>query len=261
MLGIEYENFKKLNKQEYIVKKNPKFLSQYREMKKKKFYTILDLDEIQDLINRITYFYEFKYPSNMLNRVDWSSLADDPELASCIQLSRLLDMKQLQYRLHHDQLRFLECSYGGMIALSKKTDLCYHVEVKIDSVGKIDEIDLTYLKECELLDDIQGIESAEDLYKVCQRYSQMIDYQDLERHIHNHKDNISLRNETLNLTMLSLLYANGDLPFGGYIRAKSFMRMFNKEYDANLNMSRLDDIMSIEYKNTKEVKRLLKARR
>lgn len=246
MTGLEWDNFSKLDKQEYIVKKNPKFLSQYRTMKKKKFHTILDLDEIQDLIDRITRFYEFKYPSEMLENVGWISPVDDSELASCIQLSKLLDIKQLQYRLHNDQLNFLECSYGGMITLSKKTDYPFEKFVRIDSVGRVDEDDLMYLEECEWLDGIDGIESAEDLYKVCQNRTEMINYQDLERHIHNHRDSISLRNETLNLTMLSLLYANGELPSKGYIRAKSFMRMFNKEYDANLNMDRLDDIMSID---------------
>lgn len=265
MLGIEWENFEKLDKQEYIVKRNPKFLSQYRAMKKKNFYTILSLNEIQDFIDSITRFYEFKYPSKMLDKVEWVSPDNDSNLDSCIKLSKLLDIKQLQYRLNHNQLCFLECSYGGTITLSAKADSIHGIPldyyVRIDSLGKIDEYDLIHLKNHKLLEDMDKIESIEDLYEICRSHPKIINYQNLERHIYNHRENINLRNETLNLVMLSLLYANGELPFKGYVRAKSFVRMFNKEYHTDLNMDRLDDIMSIDYKNTKEVKRLLRSRK
>lgn len=266
MLGIEWENFEKLDKKEYIIKKNPKFLSQYREMKKKNFATILNLDEIQSLIDSITRFYEFKYPSQMLDKASWVSLEEDQELRSCIELSKLLDIKQLQYRLSHDQLRFLECSYGGIITLNRKTNFRDGIMVPsryvhIDSEGRIDEYDVMFLKESEFLDDTIRFGNVEELYEICQKHDQLIDYHELEKFIGNHKSNIHLRDETLNLVLLSLLYANGELPSKGYARAKSFMRMFNREYDVNLNMKRLDDIMSIDYSDTEGVKRLLKSRK
>ncbi len=263
MLGIEWENFEKLDNKEYIVKRNPKFLSHFNRMRKKNFSTILSLNEIQDLINQITRFYEFKYPSKMLDSVGWVSREEDAELDRCIQLSKLLDMKQLQYQLRHDQLSFLKCSYGGMITLTKNDsyDFPHRKLISVDSEGVIDDLDIWELKKDEFLEDTEQIESVEDLYSILQRNPQKIDYQELEKRVLNHKDSIVLRDETLKLVMLSLLYANGDLPSKGYARAKSFMRSFNREYDANLNMKRLDEIMSIDYKNTKEVKRYLKSRR
>ena len=39
------------------------------------------------------------------------------------------------------------------------------------------------------------------------------------------------------------------------------MRMFNKEYGLDLNMEKLDKIMSIDYSDNAQVKRLLKERR
>lgn len=263
MLGIEWENFQKLDKKEYIVKRNSKFVSQFNAMQKKNFSTILSLNEIQDLIDKITYFYEFKYPSQMLNNVGWVSPKEDSELGMCIETSKLLDIRQLQYRLRHDQLRFLECGYGGVITLTKDNPygFSYNKFVHIDSVGMADDLDIWELKESGFLEDIEQIESIEDLYRVFQGNKKKIDYRDVERQVLNHRDSIRLRKETLNLVMLSLLYANGELPANGYARAKSFMRMFNKEYSTDLNMNRLDDIMSIDYKNTKEVKRLLKSRK
>lgn len=263
MLGIEWENFQKLDKKEYIVKRNSKFVSQFNAMQKKNFSTILSLNEIQDLIDNITYFYEFKYPSQMLNNVGWVSPKEDSELDLCIKMSKLLDIRQLQYRLRHDQVSFLECGYGGIVTLSRDDPygLPYNKFVRVDSAGMTDDLDIWELKEAGFLEDTEQIESIEDLYRVFRSNRQKIDYRDVERHVLNHKDSIRLRKETLNLVMLSLLYANGELPANGYARAKSFMRMFNKEYHTDLNMDRLDDIMSIDYKNTKEVKRLLKSRK
>lgn len=263
MLGIEWDNFEKLDNQEYIVKKNPKFLSQYNSMVKKGFNTILDLDEIQELINNITYFYEFKYSSQMLDNVGCIKLSNNKELASCIELSKKLDMKQLQYRLYENQLNFLECSYDGDIIISKESNNNRGIPIdkyfQIDATGKISKYALMSLKESRFLDDIEGISNIEDLYEVIKNNTYMIEYDSLERHINNHKDSINLRNETLNLVMLNLLY-KGNHPTKGYIRAKSFMRMFNKEYQLNLTMKKLDDIMRIDYSNTEEVKRLIKSR-
>ena len=59
--------------------------------------------------------------------------------------------------------------------------------------------------------------------------------------------------------MLKMLYSS--LPERGYIRAKSFMKMFNKEYDLDLNMEKLDSIMSIDYKDTNYVKQKIKERK
>ena len=39
------------------------------------------------------------------------------------------------------------------------------------------------------------------------------------------------------------------------------MKMFNKEYNSGLNMKKLDDIMSIDYKDTNNVKQKIKERK
>ena len=61
------------------------------------------------------------------------------------------------------------------------------------------------------------------------------------------------------MTMQKMLYST--LPKHGYIRAKRFMKMFNKEYNSGLSMKKLDDIMSIDYKDTNNVKRKIKERK
>ena len=55
-----------------------------------------------------------------------------------------------------------------------------------------------------------------------------------------------------------MIYSKSTLPEYGYIRAKRFIRMINKEYDLNLTTDRIDQIMGIDYSDTKKVKELAK---
>ena len=88
-----------------------------------------------------------------------------------------------------------------------------------------------------------------------------IDYSELEECVQNHKNNIAIRNKVLELVMVNMLYSKNTHPKNGYIRAKRFMRMFNKEYGLDLNMEKLDRIMDVDYSDTELVKQLLKDRR
>ena len=88
-----------------------------------------------------------------------------------------------------------------------------------------------------------------------------IDYSELQKRIQDHKNSVGLRNKVLELVMLNLLYSKNALPENGYIRAKRFMRMFNKEYNLDLNMEKLDEIMGVDYSNTEDVKQKIKERK
>ena len=48
------------------------------------------------------------------------------------------------------------------------------------------------------------------------------------------------------------------MPEQGYIRAKRFIRMINKELDFNLSTDKIDEIMNIDYSDTEKVKQLAK---
>ena len=56
MTGLEWENFRKLDNEEYIVEKNKEFIKYYQEKKKMGYSPILNLKEIEKLINEITLF-------------------------------------------------------------------------------------------------------------------------------------------------------------------------------------------------------------
>ena len=261
MTGLEWENFKKLNNEEYKIDRNKEFINYYQENKDKGYYMILNIREIQMLIDDITRFFEFKYPGEMLSKLKYEINFKDNNFIDCIKVSKQLDINQLKYRLSHDQLRFLECSYGNHIRLTKPRKKIYDIpyySVRIDSKGYVEKVDLEGLKFDGFLQDIDGVNRIEDLLGRYMSIDTDVDFSELKRHVENHKVNVVLRNKVLQLVMLSLMYSNGELPEFGYTRAKSFMRMFNREYNLNLDMDRLDEIMRVDYSNSEDVKRKIK---
>lgn len=261
MTGLEWENFLKLDSEEYVIEKNEDFLKFYQQRKKEGYFLILNLKEIQMLIDEVTRFFEFKYPTEMLLIVNDQIDLKEKTFVDCVNISRKLDINQLKYRLSHDQVRFLECSYGHYIRLTRERKKLYDITyfgVRVDSKGYIEKVDLEGLVEEDFLRDINGVNRIEDLLGRFMVADTSVDYSELTRYVENHKINVVLRNRVLELIMLSLMYSNGELPEFGYTRAKSFMRMFNKEYNLNLNMDRLDEIMKVDYSNNEEVKRKIK---
>lgn len=264
MTGLEWENFEKLDRKEYIVDKNNEFLKYYYDKITKGYSPILNLGEIQELIDNITKFYEFKYPENLLNAMRHERISDKEEFQKCIKIGKKLDINQLKYRLSHDQLSFIECNYGHHITLERNKkklfefSLCY---LRIDSNGIIEKHDLERLQEEKFIDDIEGINRVEDLLGRYIGIETNVNYSELEKLVENHRDNIAVRNKVLELVMLNLLYSKNTHPKNGYIRAKRFMRMFNKEYGLDLNMEKLDEIMSVDYSDGNKVKQLLRDRR
>lgn len=130
--------------------------------------------------------------------------------------------------------------------------------IRVDSDGKIDSSELEDLEFDGFLKNTDGIARVEGLLG---RYSGIetdVDYSQLEHAVMNHKNSVAIRNKVLKMAMLKMLYSS--LPERGYIRAKRFMRMFNKEYGLDLNMEKLDSIMSIDYKDTNYVKQKIKER-
>lgn len=249
MTGVEWENFEKLNDQKYILVKNKVFMRDYQQ----KFKEItLDLNEIQTLINWLTQFFEFKYPEEVLNKIRENPEADN--IYECMNISKKLDIKQLKVRLTASQLRFLECEYTSYIQIKREKRNLWQLSslmIRVDKQGKINPYDLEALKEEEFLTDIDGVTRVEDLLGRFMGIETDVDYHDLEKTVKNHKYNVSLRKQVLELTMLSLFYSNH--PKNGYIRAKGLMRMFNKEYDIKLNMEEIDQLMEIDYSNTSEI--------
>ena len=94
-------------------------------------------------------------------------------------------------------------------------------------------MDIEKLKENNWLKNIEGIETASDLLGRLIENPIDIDYSKLDEMLKERKANLQLRNMILELIPLKILYSS--LPQYGYPRAKSFIRMFNKEYNLDMD--------------------------
>lgn len=91
------------------------------KFKKKGFGSIINLEEMQNLIDNIAYFFEIKYPNKMLEKIVYGANINlDDDFKNALKISKLFDINQLKYRLHHDDIQFLECSYENLITLEKE---------------------------------------------------------------------------------------------------------------------------------------------
>lgn len=261
MLGIEFNNFYVLDRKKYILEKNYDFLEWYSKMNKQDFTPIIDIKEMQRLINKIVAFYEFKYPNRMLENMESIENGFNDEQVLAIEISKMLDMEQLKYRLSFNENEFLECNYSYFMVLRKPKNDSYVRErayIRVYANGEVEKIDLESLKEENFLNDIEGIIRIEDLYGRFESIETDIDYSELTRCMQIHKYNVSLRDRILKLVPLAMIYSETTNPNYGYIRAKSFIRTFNKEYNLNMDLQELDEIMAIDYKDSEKVRKLLR---
>lgn len=261
MTGLEWENFEKYDNKEYIVEQNTEFIKYYKEKLKEGYYPVLDLNEIQNLIDKLAMFFEFKYPEEMFDASTYPDGTKKEVFHKCSKIAKKLDIEQLKYRLTHKELYFLDCEYPIYFTLKrpKKLFKSDNSMVRIESDGKIDPFELENLKFDGFIENIDGITRVEDLLGRYFGQETNIDYSELERAITNHKNSVAIRNKVLEMTMQKMLYSSS--PEHGYVRAKRFMKMFNKEYNSGLSMKKLDYIMSIDYKDTNNVKQKIKERK
>ena len=241
-------NFYKLDNKEYILEKNQEFMFWYNQKIKEGYQPFLSLKELQKLMYEIVSFFEFKYHQNMITEMHNHKKSKDYLMS--LEISEKLGIEELKYRLSPNALHFLECDYDKYFELKKKKKHLWDLPrliIFVDEFGTISENSLSDLKDYEYLEDIEGITTIPDLLKKLLTSSINIDYSDLKRKIFNNKTNRELRKKFLELTMLAMLYSKNSHPSYSYVRIKSFIRMFNKEYNLNLNTSKIDEIMNFDY--------------
>lgn len=245
MTGLELEIIYNSDKEKYILEKNEEFKKNYDSMEKEGFRTIINLKKMQELINIIVSFYEFKYPNIMLQSMKFSD--DYAEMLDAKRISKMLDLKQLKWRLYCDFVQFLDYSYFNFIKLYKKRETIHDVPdilLRINADGSINEKMLDKLVEYEFIDSVEGVCCAKELYNKFLESKNKVDYSQLKDCIKYYDYNIMFRNELLKLIPLALFYSKDTLPEYGYIRAKSFIRTFNMEYGLDMNLEELDEILN-----------------
>ena len=254
LTGYETENFYKLDKKEYIILKNKDFLSWYAKKLNEGYKPVLDMTELQCIIDEIVSYFEFKYHNHFL--YDSIHIANkEEEFFNSKELSKSLDIKELKYRLHHDYKEFLECNYPHHFYLKKERPGILSNEIALfpDKEGNLEEYEIHSLVTNGFLPNKKDVETVEDLLEKYLSINTKVDYTELKDLIYQHNCKIELRNKVLELIPLALLYSKNTIPMYGYIRAISFIRMFNKEYGLKMNTNKIDKIANIDYNLPKEL--------
>lgn len=257
MTGFELDNFYKADQLKYKIEQNREILDYFIKKHHEGINFILDIKQMQQVIDEIVLFFECKYPDNFLNKLDHLVIAehDKRNIEICRKISKAMDIEQLKFRLYHDYVQFLDCPYGYMISISKPEENLWDTKkewVRINQAGFVDPHDLDSLKEFNFLHDITGIQKISDLLGRFIESETNVDYLELKRAIITHKNQVQIRNMLLNVIPLALLYSKTTLPNWGYIRAKSFIRMFNQEYDLHISTDEIDAIMKQDYSKSKQ---------
>ena len=276
MTKDELKNFYNNDLKKYDLKENTYFKVMFNRLLEEGYNLFIGLDEMQDLIDRLTFWYEIKYPEREFDFYDGKIVQD---FAFKKELSDLMDINQLFFRLTDNQIKFLKGNYrskiekeypiyeeGKKIAVSKKVyfkinrnsnDKYYskHKDfiISADAIsGKVDS-DYETLKYIDN-DDI----TLNDLFQVfSENYADCLDFQELEQALKNNYVDNYLRDDILNFVALRLLYSKKTVPERGYKRAIRFMDEFNKRLGLNLSYDEIDKLMNNSYKEDNSKVKLL----
>ena len=211
---------------------------------------IISVKELQNLMSKIITFFEFKYHENMIIEMHENKKSD--EYLASLEISEKLDIEELKYRLSSNEVHFLDCDYTNSFELKKKREQIWdlpNLTIYVDKLGNISEKSLADLNDYEYLEYTEGIKTIPDLLRKLLESPIKIDYSNLKKIIIDRKINYELRYRFLELTILAMLYSKNSMPNNSYVRIKNFVRMFNKEYNLNLNINKIDEIMNIDYQN------------
>lgn len=269
MTSEEMKNFYKEDERLYDLKENKKFLIMFNHLIDEGYSLFIGIDEMQDLIDRLFTWYEIKYPEREFDFYDGKLTSD---FVTKKELSDLMNINQLFFRLSDNQIKLLEGNYrtismkeypiyeeGKKIGVSKKVyfkinrnenDIYYnkHKDFIISADAVSGKVDTDY----ETDKYITGNVTIDDLYrKFKEEYTDRLEFEVLEKAVNNKYIDNYLRDSILELVALKLIYSKKTTPERGYVRAKRFIDEFNSRLGLNLTYEEIDRVMKKDYSEDK----------
>lgn len=285
MTIAQARKFYEQDQREYNLEENKEFLSWFKDKIKNDYYPFIEIEELQELINNITYWYEIKYPER---EFEFDEGIKNLDFKSIAPLSKSMNIYQLMYRLSDDQLCLINGEYrsncggirniynGGSKVVDQKAVL-YIVIKQINNNYNANGINNNLIicaypnGEVIINDslkkyvDKERINLDELLSLFEEKYSHNLDFSVLKADVDDHNCDLELRKRILQLIALKLLYSQNTTPGRGYKRAKKFIDEFNKELDLNLSSEKIDNIINtnieIEKSDSEKLTPLKKSRK
>lgn len=246
-----------MNIKRYELLKRKELLGYLKVQNLKGYVSYLDVNEINSLINKVSAWYDLKYPNYELAKLDINNF----KLEDMNILSQYMNSDELFKRLSFLENTFLMGEYrykkAGSIKRSnnkidnfvdviwievprksldpkcsmwlKPLDLKLLVDVKSGMVLNIGELD----------DYIYNVHSLklDDLLKALEPFKDTLDLRNILYVVKTHNVDLELRNKVLELISLKLVNSSSY----GYFKAEEMFKDFNKELDTKFD---IDDVLS-----------------
>lgn len=277
MTIIEATKFYEQDSKKYNVFENKELLSWLKRTVKNGYHPFIDMEDLQELINNITLWYEIKYPEREMEYYEGIRYFDFEDVKS---LAKVMSIKQLMYRLPCEQLFLLECDYrstgqGFRNVYNDKNEIVAEKPILFMSIYRKNIEDNQFLMSSKLPDfllhadtdsgkvqidynlkdyvDTDNITLDELLNLFKEKYSEEFSFTELEKCVYDHNCDVELRNKVLQLVALKILYSHNTIPERGYERAKRFINEFNKKMGLNISTEEIDNAINKDYTNTEKV--------
>lgn len=208
------------NNKYYVLKHNKQFFTWYQEKKRSGYESFLDINDMQKMIDYITFWYETKVPE----RDFLSSKTSD--------LTKYMTYNELIYRLDLDIYDFLMCKYR--MSDIEKEELIFNI------YDKNTEEKYTYKanpNNGNIL-DCNGLITEATLETLLNKIiiNNKLDYKELLKIVKNHRIDLVLRKILLNLVSEKILSNDTVSDEVRILRYHTFVDEFNKNIE-DLNIS------------------------
>lgn len=255
------ENFYKQDKKLYNLSTNEDFKKLYNELVNlinNERHETYDIYDLQNLIDKLSIWYEFKYPDLSVSFLDLSSIG----MSKFQDLSDKMNYYQMLNSFPNYTKEILDCFYRmGCIRVFEIRNICNKkipvINFYINQNGNSSSIYIDSRNGIIYEANINGIKiNYNDKVSLEEFYNMLIskfpeekeNFSELLKVINIHKKELELRKEILRLTALKILYSKDTIATFGYRRAIIFINEMNKEI-SNLNLStkEIDNIVSKDY--------------
>lgn len=200
------------------------------------------------------------------------------------RISDVMDIRQLLFRLPHNQLCLMECGYrakgwGQHPIYENGKEIGWKAQIFMSINRKNEEESDSWLGKApyfllhadhmtgevsndyeleEYLDSEENLNLDELLSIFKEKYTDELDFTELKESVYDHNCDMELRHRILQLVALKLLYSRNTIPERGYERAKRFINEFNKKLGLELSTEQIDEIIHRDYTNGERWEHVLK---
>ena len=268
------QNFYNADKHKYQLNTNVELINWLKLKMDNGYYPYMDISELQNTIDTMVSWYEFKYPNYEFENYN---IISEPGKNNSLTLSKNMDIQKLMHRLTWNGFSLMTCNYRANgysqkniydnkgLVIGSKTTIGIYIKKNDNTDSFVISADnktgIVEKDNCRVKNICQGRNiTVDEFYRNFDDDS--YDLSPLKNCIYNHNTDIELRKKILELVALKLLYSSNTIPTYGYERATRFINEFNKKLSIGLSHNEIDELINDNYhiddKSNKKDNKILK---